>query len=70
MIDVIEDVPEMLRYLNAIRIRPGARVDVSECGPLGGTVTATNARGRRAISVEPARLITVEPEATAKLQTA
>jgi Fe2+ transport system protein FeoA len=70
VIDVIEDVPEMLRYLDSIGMRPGAEIDVVECGPLGGPITVTNARGRHAISIELARLITVVPEATAKLQPA
>jgi Fe2+ transport system protein FeoA len=60
----------MLRYLDSIGMRPGVEVDVIECGPLGGPVTVTNARGRHAISIELARLITVVPEATATLQTA
>jgi len=70
VIDVIEDVPEMLRYLDSIGMRPGEDVDVVERGPLGGPVTVTNARGRHAISVELARLITVQPEATANLRSA
>ncbi|GAC1422578.1 MAG: metal-dependent transcriptional regulator [Candidatus Velthaea sp.] len=70
VIDVIEDVPEMLRYLDSIGMRPGADVDVVERGPLGGPVTVTNARGRHAISLELARLITVAPEATANLRSA
>jgi DtxR family Mn-dependent transcriptional regulator len=67
VVDVIEDVPEMLRYLDSIGMRPGAQIDVVEHGPLGGPVTVSNARGRHAISLELARLITVVPEATAKL---
>jgi DtxR family Mn-dependent transcriptional regulator len=70
IIDVIEDIPEMLRYLDTIGMRPGAAVDVVECAPLSGPLTITNERGRHAISIELARLITVVPEATAKLQTA
>jgi DtxR family Mn-dependent transcriptional regulator len=70
IVEVIEDVPEMLRYLDSIGMRPGAEVDVVEYGPLGGPVTVANARGRHAISIELARLITVVPEASAKLQTA
>ncbi|GAC1406231.1 MAG: metal-dependent transcriptional regulator [Candidatus Velthaea sp.] len=70
VIDVIEDVPEMLRYLDSIGMRPGEDVDVVERGPLGGPVTVTNARGRHAISLELARLITVQPEATANLRSA
>ena len=70
VLDVMEDVPEMLRYLDSIGMRPGAEIDIVEHGPLGGPVTVSNARGRHAISLELARLITVLPEATAKLQTA
>lgn len=70
VVDVIEDVPEMLRYLDQIGVRPGAAIDVAERGPLGGPVTIENAGGRHAISLELARLITVQPEATANLRTA
>ncbi|MFN2460549.1 MAG: metal-dependent transcriptional regulator [Candidatus Velthaea sp.] len=70
VIDVIEDVPEMLRYLDSIGLRPGAEIDVAERAPLGGPITVTNTRGRHAISLELARLITVQPEATANLRTA
>jgi DtxR family Mn-dependent transcriptional regulator len=70
IIDVTEDIPEMLRYLDSIGMRPGADIDVVERGPLGGPLTVENARGRHAISIELARLITVVPEATAELQTA
>ena len=70
IVDVTEDIPEMLRYLDSIGMRPGAEIDVVECGPLGGPLTVINARGRHAISIELARLITVAPEASAKLQTA
>jgi DtxR family Mn-dependent transcriptional regulator len=70
IIDVTEDIPEMLRYLDSIGMRPGANIDVVERGPLGGPLTVENARGRHAISIELARHITVVPEATAELQTA
>ncbi|HMD01392.1 MAG TPA: metal-dependent transcriptional regulator, partial [Candidatus Baltobacteraceae bacterium] len=36
---VTEEVPEVLRYLAEIGLRPGARVDVLEKAPLGGPVT-------------------------------
>src|SRR5664279_2941462 len=70
VLDVMEDVPEMLRYLDSIGMRPGAEIEIVEHGPLGGPVTVSNARGRHAISLELARLITVLPEASATLQTA
>lgn len=70
ILDVIENVPEMLRYLDSIGMRPGEAIDVVERGPLGGPITVTNARGRHAISLELARLITVQPETAAHLQSA
>ena len=39
MVDVAEDVPEMLRFLDEIGVRPGAVVEVVARGPLGGPVT-------------------------------
>jgi DtxR family Mn-dependent transcriptional regulator len=70
VLDVIEDVPEMLRYLDSIGMRPGAEIDVTARGPLGGPITVSNVRGSHAISIELARLITVQPEASANLRTA
>jgi DtxR family Mn-dependent transcriptional regulator len=68
IVDVIENVPEMLRYLDEIGLRPGESVDIVERAPLGGPITVENPRGRHAISLELARLITVLPEHAAKLQ--
>jgi hypothetical protein len=68
VIDAIEDVPENLRYVAAIGIRPGARVNVTVFGLLARQVTVMNAAGRHAISIEQPRLSTVDPEATAKPQ--
>jgi DtxR family Mn-dependent transcriptional regulator len=70
ILDVIEDVPEMLRYLDSIGVRPGTAVDVIARAPLGGPITIENARGRHAISLELARQITVAPETTANRRTA
>jgi DtxR family Mn-dependent transcriptional regulator len=70
VVDVIEDIPEMLRYLDSIGLRPGEEIDILERAPLGGPITVTTARGKHAISIELARLITVAPEATANLRTA
>jgi DtxR family Mn-dependent transcriptional regulator len=61
IMDVAEDVPEMLRFLDEIGVRPGAVVDVVARGPLGGPVTLSSPSGRHAISLELARLISVEP---------
>jgi DtxR family Mn-dependent transcriptional regulator len=64
VVDVAEDVPEMLRFLDEIGVRPGAVVDVISHGPLGGPVTLSGPSGRHAISLELARLISVEPSET------
>jgi DtxR family Mn-dependent transcriptional regulator len=64
VVDVAEDVPEMLRFLDEIGLRPGAVVDVVSRGPLGGPVTLSGPSGRHAISLELARLISVEPSET------
>jgi DtxR family Mn-dependent transcriptional regulator len=64
IVDVAEDVPEMLRFLDEIGIRPGAAVDIVSRAPLGGPVTLTGPSGRHAISLELARLISVEPSET------
>jgi DtxR family Mn-dependent transcriptional regulator len=61
VVDVAEDVPEMLRFLDEIGVRPGAVVEVIARGPLGGPVTLSGPSGRHAISLELARLISVEP---------
>jgi DtxR family Mn-dependent transcriptional regulator len=65
IVDVAEDVPEMLRFLDQIGVRPGAVIDVIERGPLGGPVTLAGPSGRHAISLELARLISVEGAETA-----
>ena len=64
IVDVAEDVPEMLRFLDEIGVRPGATVDIVSRGPLGGPVTLSGPSGRHAISLELARLISVEPSET------
>ena len=43
IVDVAEDVPEMLRFLDEIGVRPGAEVDVVARAPLGGPVTLSSA---------------------------
>jgi DtxR family Mn-dependent transcriptional regulator len=70
VVDVIENVPEMLRFLDQIGLRPGESIDIIEREPLGGTITVENPRGRHAISLELARLITVSPIHAATLQSA
>ena len=56
---VTEEVPEILRYLGDVGLRPGARVRVHGKAPLGGPLTVeVNAR-RHAISLELARMIMV-----------
>jgi DtxR family Mn-dependent transcriptional regulator len=69
IVDVAEDVPEMLRFLDEIGVRPGATVDVVARGPMGGPVTLTGPSGRHAISLELARLISID-NSEATLRTA
>jgi Fe2+ transport system protein FeoA len=45
-------------------VRPGAVVEIVARGPLGGPVTLSSPSGRHAISLELARLISVEPAET------
>jgi DtxR family Mn-dependent transcriptional regulator len=56
---VTEEVPEILRYLGEIGLRPGALVDVIEKAPLGGPVTVSINGKRHAVSLELARMVTV-----------
>lgn len=70
VVDVVEDVPEMLRYLDSIGVRPGTIVDIVDRAPLGGPITIENAAGKHAISLELAREITVAPEPTANRRSA
>ncbi len=67
VVEVVEDAPETLRYLDRIGLRPGAEIDVVERGPLGGPITVEGASGRTAISLELARLIAVSTEASPAL---
>jgi DtxR family Mn-dependent transcriptional regulator len=59
---VTEDVPEILRYLAEVGLRPGAKVTVFEKAPLGGPMTVGVGDKRHAISLELAAMITVLPE--------
>jgi DtxR family Mn-dependent transcriptional regulator len=56
---VTEQVPEILRYLGQIGLRPGARVRVHEKAPLGGPLTIEVDDRKHAISLELARMIIV-----------
>ena len=58
---VTEEIPEMLRYLGEIGLRPGAEVTVVEKAPLGGPVTIRLGERQYAISLELARMVTVLP---------
>jgi DtxR family Mn-dependent transcriptional regulator len=67
VVEVVEDVPETLRYLDQIGLRPGATIDIIERGPLGGPITVEGSSGRTAISIELARLIAISTEASPAL---
>lgn len=56
---VTEEVPEILRYLAEIGLRPGVSVSVAEKAPLGGPMTIRVNGATHAISLELARMITV-----------
>ena len=67
VVEVVEDIPETLRYLDQIGLRPGATIDIIERGPLGGPITVEGSSGRTAISIELARLIAISTEASPAL---
>ena len=56
---VTEELPEILRYLAEIGIRPGVEVSVERKAPLGGPVTIRVNGSAHAISLELARMVTV-----------
>ena len=56
---VTEELPEMLRYLAEIGMRPGADVAVVQKAPLGGPMTVDVNGARHAISLELAGMVTV-----------
>lgn len=56
---VTEELPEILRYLGEIGIRPGVGLRVVHKAPLGGPLTIEVGGKKHAISVELARLIMV-----------
>jgi DtxR family transcriptional regulator, Mn-dependent transcriptional regulator len=56
---VTEEFPEILRYLDEIGVRPGARITLVQKAPLGGPLTIDVGGKRHAISLELAGLVTV-----------
>jgi DtxR family transcriptional regulator, Mn-dependent transcriptional regulator len=56
---VTEQMPEILRYLGQVGVRPGVRLCVVEKAPLGGPVTIDVAGARHAISLELARTVMI-----------
>ena len=58
---VTEELPEILRYLGEIGMRPGVDVSVVQKAPLGGPVTIKVNGSTHAISLELARMVTVRP---------
>ena len=56
---VTQEVPEMLRYLGDVGLRPGANVRVHAKAPLGGPLTVEVNERRHAISLELARMVLV-----------
>jgi len=59
VVGVTEEVPEILRYLGQVGLRPGAKVHVIEKAPLGGPLTVEVENARHAISLELARMVMV-----------
>lgn len=56
---VSEQMPEILRYLGQVGVRPGVRLRVAEKAPLGGPVTIDVDGERHAISLELARMVMI-----------
>lgn len=56
---VTEELPEILRYLAEIGLRPGVDVTVVHKAPLGGPITVAVNGARHAISLELAGMVTV-----------
>ena len=59
VLGVTDEVPEILRYLAQVGLRPGADVHVVEKAPLGGPLTVEVGEARHAISLELARMVIV-----------
>jgi DtxR family Mn-dependent transcriptional regulator len=58
---VAEENDELLGYVGALGLRPGAIVTVAESAPFGGPLTLDIGGVRTAIARDVARLVTVEP---------
>src|SRR5581483_9184071 len=56
---VTDEVPEILRYLGEIGLRPGTKVTVQEKAPLGGPITIEVNGRTYPISLELARMVIV-----------
>jgi DtxR family Mn-dependent transcriptional regulator len=63
---VTQEVPEMLRYLGDVGLRPGTQVRVHAKAPLGGPMTVEVGKERHAISLELARMVLVTQPVAAK----
>jgi DtxR family Mn-dependent transcriptional regulator len=59
---VTEDVPEILRYLAEVGLRPGVAVIVQQKAPLGGPITVKVREREYPISLELARMVMVDEE--------
>ncbi|MHB8139855.1 MAG: metal-dependent transcriptional regulator [Vulcanimicrobiaceae bacterium] len=58
---VTHEVPEVLRYLGDLGLRPGVVVCIREKAPLGGPISVEIAERVHPISLELARMIIAEP---------
>lgn len=56
---VTDEVPEILRYLGEMGLRPGAKVRIHGKAPLGGPITVEVGKASHAISLELARMVMV-----------
>lgn len=60
VVSVTEELPEILRYLADIGLRPGTKIAVTQKAPLGGPVTVEINGSRHPISLELAGMVTVK----------
>ena len=60
VVGVTEEVPEILRYLAELDLKPGRSLRVRARAPLGGPLTIVTQGGEYAISLELARMLLVE----------
>jgi DtxR family Mn-dependent transcriptional regulator len=56
---VTEELPEILKYLGDMGVRPGAPISIAAKAPMGGPITVTIGGSDHPISVELARMVTV-----------